>query len=132
MRSSDSEKLFFGGASFSLKGVEYKNNMVEYSNIKMVHYYNIRHSINGMPMTHDFSIKIKLWEGKSIKLKESTNIQPAITKIPISKIFSSGARRNKKQEISQKIEEIKIRFVYSLTLIKEMSGVEPQEKLPWF
>ena len=132
MRSRDSEKLFFGGASFLQEGVEYKNNIVEYDNIKMVHYYNIRQSINGMPATHDFSIKIKPWKGKSIKLKESINIQPAITKIPISKIFSSDARGNKKQEISHKIEEIKTRFVYCLALIKEMSGVEPQEKLPWF
>ena len=123
--------VVFGGARFGTSGIEYKGDFIGYDNILKIHYHNVRRSLNGMPMSHEFGITMKLKNGKNIKLLESTDIQPAITKIPISKIFNSKIRRDKKQEIIENVQEIKKRFIYSLAFLEEFSKVELKESLPW-
>jgi len=131
-QSKGVDKAKFGDACFTLNGIEYKGNTIRYDKIKSTYYYNLRRSLNAMPLSQDFSIKIELYHGECIKLIESADIQPAFTKIPITRIFSSDARKNKKQEILKSIDEIKSRFIYSLAFIKKFSKVEPKEKLPWY
>jgi len=120
------DNISFGGACFTVSGIEYKGNTIGYDKIKMVHYFNLTRHL----MSQDFLIKIKLWNGKSVKLFERVDFRLAVLRIPITKIFSSTARKNKNQKIFNEVEETQTRFTYSLYFIKTLSNIEPKEKLP--
>lgn len=123
--------MSFGNADFTEKGILYKEKLYDYSNFKTISYYNVAKYINGMPIRQDFEIKINLSQER-LKFVEKVDITTPAMKIPISKLLNATYRKQRKQEQVEKVNETHERFAYILTLLHHMTGISPEEKIPYF
>ena len=107
------QAVTFGSVVFSDDAIDTKGrDLISNSDIIKICHGNVAQYVNGVPIIQTFEIQIHLSSGQRVVAREDVDIRPL--------------RKNKKMN---KLEDTKLRFMASLTLLSKATGLKPQSLL---